>query len=160
MNMSNRRTFNGARSKASGFSMIEVLIALLVLAFGLLGFALMQTLNLRYTQSANTRTQATNLAFDILDQMRSNRLTSVQYTGATFAAGAVSGAGCSRIVAATVTVAQNIDRWRCQVVAALGPQAAATVVYAPVSGIANVTLTWGDRLTVDPNTTFATATQL
>ena len=60
---------------AAGFSMIEVLIALLVLAFGLLGFALLQTLNLRYTQSANTRTQATNLAYDLLDQMRSNRLT-------------------------------------------------------------------------------------
>ena len=35
--------------RQSGFSMIEVLIALLVLAFGLLGLAFMQTLNLRYT---------------------------------------------------------------------------------------------------------------
>ncbi len=155
-----RNAARSARSRAAGFSMIEVLIALLVLAFGLLGFALMQTLNLRYTQSANTRTQATNLAFDMLDQMRSNRLTVVQYTNATFTAGSVSGAGCTRVVGATVSVAQNIARWRCQVVAALGPQAAATVNYAPGSGIANVTLTWGERLTNDPNTTFATATQL
>ena len=157
---SGRHGTRGSRAGAAGFSMIEVLIALLVMAFGLLSFALMQTVNLRYTHSANIRTQATNLAFDMLDQMRSNRLTVVQYTNATFAAGSVPGTACTRVVAATVTVADNIARWRCQVVAALGPQAAATVNYAPGSGIANVTLTWSDRLAVDPNTTFATATQL
>jgi len=155
-----RQAVRGSRSRAAGFSIIEVLIALLVLAFGLLGFALMQALNLRYTQSANTRTQATNLAFDMFDQMRSNRLTMLQYTNATFARGAVSDAGCTRIVAASVTVADNIARWQCQVVAALGPQAAATVNYAPGSGMANITLTWGERLAADPNTTFLTATQL
>ncbi len=144
-------------ARAAGFSMIEVLIALLVLAFGLLGFALLQTLNLRYTQSANYRTQATNLAYDMLDQMRANRLTTTQYTGATFAVGGASGANCTRPVAA-VTVAQNISRWQCQVVAALGPQSAATVTFA--AGIATVTLTWGERLAVDPNTTFAVASRL
>ena len=142
---------------AGGFSMIEVLISLLVLAFGLLGFALLQTLNLRYTQSANYRTQATNLAYDMLDQMRANRLTTAAYAGATFAVGGASGANCTRPVA-TVTVPQNIARWQCQVVAALGPQAAATVTIA--AGVANVTLTWGERLAVDPNTTFVVTTRL
>lgn len=142
---------------AKGFSLIEVLIALLVLAFGLLGFALLQTLNLRYTQSANYRTQATNLAYDLLDQMRANRLTTAAYTTASFAAGSVSGAGCTRPVAA-VTEAQNVARWQCQVVAALGDQAAANVTFA--AGVANVTLTWGDRLTVDPNTTFVVTSRL
>ena len=59
--------------RQSGFSMIEVLIALLVLAFGLLGLAFMQTLNLRYTKSAQQRTQAVNLASELLDTMRANR---------------------------------------------------------------------------------------
>lgn len=157
-NMRRRATgLRQAPGRHDGFSMIEVLVSLLVLAFGLLGFALLQTLNLRYTQSANYRTQATNLAYDMLDQMRANRLTTTQYTGASFAAGGASGTACTRPVNA-VTVAQNITRWQCQVVAALGPTAAANVTFA--AGVATVTLTWGERLAVDPNTTFVVATRL
>lgn len=62
----------GGRRAAGGFSMIEVLITIIVLAFGLLGFALLQTMNVRFVQSANYRTQATNLAYDLIDQMRAN----------------------------------------------------------------------------------------
>ena len=47
----------GRRSSVGGFSLLEVLIALVVLGFGLLGYALLQTMNLRFTQSANQRTQ-------------------------------------------------------------------------------------------------------
>ena len=132
-----------------GFSMLEVLIALVVLAVGLLGLALMQTMNLRYTQSANHRTQATNLAYDLLDQMRANRLSAEQFDAATFAAGAVSGAGCTRPVA-TVSVAATIGRWQCQVVEALGTQATANVDYN--AGQATVVLTWGERIQGAPPT--------
>ncbi|WP_362062601.1 type IV pilus modification protein PilV, partial [Streptomyces sp. NPDC048255] len=59
----------GARGQR-GFSMIEVLIAVLVIGLGLLGLAMLQTLNVRYAQSANYRTRATNLAYDLLDQIR------------------------------------------------------------------------------------------
>jgi len=144
------------RARISGFSMIEVLIALVVLALGLLGFALLQTLNLRYTQSANHRTQATNLAYDLLDQMRANRLSVAQYATASFAAGSVSGTGCTRPIA-TVSVAQSVTRWQCQVVEALGNQATATVTY--VGGDANVILTWGERV-VGPDTRFEVETRL
>src|SRR5690554_8062465 len=84
------------RKLASGFSMIEVLVSLLVLALGLLGFALLQTMNLRYTQSADYRTHATNLAYELADQMRANRLSAADYTAATFAAGTVAGGNCGR----------------------------------------------------------------
>lgn len=136
--------------------MIEVLVALVVLALGLLGFALLQTMNLRYTQSANYRTQATNLAYDLLDQMRANRLSAAQYAGATFVAGSVSGNDCSRPTA-DVTVAESIARWQCQVVDALGAEARATVTYA--TGTATVTISWGERVS-DDDTTFIVRTQL
>ena len=55
-----------------GFSMIEVLIALLILAIGLLGIAHMQASGMRSTHGAYLRTQATFLAGDILDSMRAN----------------------------------------------------------------------------------------
>lgn len=129
--------------------MIEVLVSLVVLALGLLGFALLQTMNLRYTQSANYRTQATNLAYDLLDQMRSNRLSAADYQDATFIAGDVSGDGCTRPTD-TIIVDQSIDRWQCQVVDALGADASATVIYA--DGVANVTIGWGERLDEDSST--------
>ena len=52
--------------------MIEVLIALLILAIGLLGMAHMQASGMRSTHGAYLRTQATFLAGDILDSMRAN----------------------------------------------------------------------------------------
>ena len=56
----------------SGFTLLEVLIALLVLAIGLLGLAALQTTGLRSNQMATSRTHATQLAYDILDRMRAN----------------------------------------------------------------------------------------
>ena len=56
----------------SGSTLLEVLIAVLVLSIGLLGVASLQLYGLRYNQSAYLRSQATILAYDIIDRMRSN----------------------------------------------------------------------------------------
>jgi type IV pilus assembly protein PilV len=61
------------RSAQAGFSLIEVLVTVVVLAIGLLGLAGLQINGLRYTHSAYFRSQATILAEDILDRMRANR---------------------------------------------------------------------------------------
>ncbi len=50
-----------------GFSLLEVLIALVVLSVGLLGLAGLQAYSMRYNLSANYRTQATNLAQQFID---------------------------------------------------------------------------------------------
>ena len=55
-----------------GFTLLEVLIALLVLSIGLLGLAALQTTGLRSNQMASMRTPATQLAYDITDRMRAN----------------------------------------------------------------------------------------
>ena len=162
----NPRRF-GAR-RAAGFSMIEVLIALLVLAFGLLGFALLQTMNLRFTQSANYRTQATNLAYDLLDQMRANRFQAQDYAGATgadFDPGDVTQTqadACSRPVGADADVARSIARWQCQVARVLGPTASARVTYVN-NGDVTVAIRWGDHRWQDPpvpDTSFVVETRL
>jgi len=57
---------------AGGFTLIEVLIAVLVLAVGLLGMAGLQVTGLRNNQSAYYRSQATQLAYDMADRMRAN----------------------------------------------------------------------------------------
>jgi type IV pilus assembly protein PilV len=65
----------------SGFSLLEVLIALLVLSIGLLGLAALQTTSLRSNEMASMRTTATQLAYDISDRMRANPGSAVLGTG-------------------------------------------------------------------------------
>lgn len=62
-----------APSRARGFTLIESLVALLVLSIGLLGIAAMQLASLQANNGAFQRTQATFLAQDIADRMRANR---------------------------------------------------------------------------------------
>jgi len=57
-----------------GFTLLEVLIALLILSIGLLGLAALQTTGLRSNQMASMRTLATTTAYDITDRMRANEI--------------------------------------------------------------------------------------
>jgi len=59
--------------RRNGFTLIEVLIALLVLSIGLLGIGKIMMLSARANDSALMRSQATALAWTILDAMRANR---------------------------------------------------------------------------------------
>ena len=63
---------NTKRTQMTGFTLIEVLIALLVLSVGLLGLASLQAKGLKMNYSAYSRTQAVLLANDITDKMRAN----------------------------------------------------------------------------------------
>lgn len=56
----------------TGFTLLEVLIAVIVLSIGLLGLAGLQTTGLRNNQDAYARTQATTLANDMADRIRAN----------------------------------------------------------------------------------------
>ena len=60
------------RTQKAGFSLLEVLIALLVLAVGLLGLAALQNMGLRLNSQSYERTQATILIYDMIDRMRAN----------------------------------------------------------------------------------------
>lgn len=128
------------RSQASGFTLIEVMVAILVMAIGLLGFALMLAMGLRFSQAANQRTQATNLAHDLLDQMRVNRIMRNYYVAAGFAPGSVTGCVTGARPTGTVGVQANITRWQCQVVRTLGPGASANVAIA--GSVVTVSINW------------------
>jgi len=58
--------------RISGFSLVELLVAITVLAIGLLGLAALQIAGMRVNQSAYYRSIATQLAYDIADRMRAN----------------------------------------------------------------------------------------
>lgn len=56
----------------SGFTLIEVLVAMLVLSLGLLGLAGIQARSLKNNVSAYNRAQATQLTYDMADRIRAN----------------------------------------------------------------------------------------
>ncbi|MEH6565627.1 MAG: type IV pilus modification protein PilV [Halopseudomonas sp.] len=60
------------RAHCGGFSLLEVLIAVLVLALGILGAATLQLNALRYHAGSLHATQATLLAQDLLERLRAN----------------------------------------------------------------------------------------
>ncbi len=63
---------NHSINKSKGFTLLEVLIATVILAVGLLGISGLQVTGLRSNNSALMRSQATLLAYDMSDRMRSN----------------------------------------------------------------------------------------
>jgi len=67
------------RAKQSGFTMVEVLVALVVLAIGLLGIAALYLNSLQSGRTAIYRTQAVTLAADLADRIRMNRTAQAAY---------------------------------------------------------------------------------
>jgi type IV pilus assembly protein PilV len=59
-------------NQQSGFTMIEVLISVLVISIGLLGMAGLQTTGIQQSHNSYLKTQASLLAYDMADRMRSN----------------------------------------------------------------------------------------
>lgn len=59
--------------RSRGFTLIEVLIALLILAIGLLGMASLLMTSLSSSHSAYQRSQASMLAYDMVERLRLNR---------------------------------------------------------------------------------------
>lgn len=63
----------GAGSRAQdGMTLIEVLVALLILSVGLLGAAATQLNALKYTDSSLMTSQASFIAYDMMDRIRAN----------------------------------------------------------------------------------------
>lgn len=56
-----------------GFTLIEVMVAVFVLAVGILGMAGMQAVSVRESQNSIFRSQADILAADMADRLRANR---------------------------------------------------------------------------------------
>jgi type IV pilus assembly protein PilV len=62
-----------------GSSMLEVLVAIVVLSLGMLGLAALQGVTFKNNANANLRSQAVIQAYDILDRMRANAANKADY---------------------------------------------------------------------------------
>jgi len=145
--------------KQNGFSLLEVLIALIVLSIGLLGHSKIQALGVRASSDANLRTEATFLANDMIERMRANRpsVTSDYYAGISYSTIDCASAPakiCSEGTAgsaADCTTTEMADEdafnWFCDVTATL-PNGGVAVSSA--AGVYSVQVSW-DGLDEDGN---------
>lgn len=70
-----------AAPRQAGFSMVEVLVSVVIIAVGLLGVAGLQFMSKRSNFEAVQRTTATLLASDIIERMRANPTVLLDYAG-------------------------------------------------------------------------------
>ncbi len=114
--MSNRYIASVPRRFARGFTLIEVMVAIVILSFGLLGVAGLMVLGIQNTYSSQQRTIATQLAYDMIDRMRAN-LTGTEL--------AISGTG-GNYDRPSATPAATGGPYSTQVASCIGTTAAAT----------------------------------
>ncbi len=98
-----------------GFTLIEVLVALLVVTVGLIGMAGIQGAAVKYTKGAEGRSHAAQLNSDILDRIRASRAALA--TGGYGSAGSFQRVDCVRNLAVTTAVQDQADIaiWRNQI---------------------------------------------
>lgn len=95
-----------------GFSLIEVLIAMVVLAIGLLGMASLMLTSVQSNQSAAERSAAIVLSYDLIERMRSNPDQVQLYVGdpSTFVDPCLSD-DCSAGMTPTQMASNDLAKW-------------------------------------------------
>jgi type IV pilus assembly protein PilV len=130
---------------SEGFSLIEVLITMLIMAVGLMGIAALQFRGLQYSHDAYIRTQINFLAYDIADRMRLNRANATGYDADYVIPTTLAAVGtCTQATAQSA--ANDLICWRQLVYGAIPPGSLANIDEDPDgSGTYEITLSWTDR---------------
>lgn len=129
------------RQSAHGFTLLEVLVAIVILAIGLLGIAGLQLNNLRYSAQSAARAQASLLAEQMAERIRSN--PAADYSQA--ASGTVSNcftASC------TSTQQRDFDLSEMSTIAAdpvRGGMSSGTISVAAASNGYTINIGWQER---------------
>lgn len=126
-----------SRKKQHGFTMLEVLVSMIVIALGLLGYAGLQAAALKNSNTAYLRSQATMLSHDIVERMRANRAVALagNYNVAIGSAGGGGG-----------VVGSDLTEWKRNLAQSLpaGDGAVAVAGVGAAQGQAQITIQWDD----------------
>jgi type IV pilus assembly protein PilV len=148
---------NIPKARQDGFTLLEVLVSLVVLSVGMLGIGKLMMFSARANDSAYMRSQATSLAYSILDDMRANQQDAISglYN---VALGGYANPGFTCTAASPCTVSGQLAQydlytWKNAMLGDL-PTGDGTVVTAqsadPVTGatitMATITVQWNDAV--------------
>jgi type IV pilus assembly protein PilV len=142
--------------KQSGFSLLEVLITMIIVAIGLLGFAGLQTYSLKSNRVSMQRSMATLYAYSILDSMRANAANRNNYVQAFTAT--PDSCDPTGIAGSGDMATDDMDYWN-QAISCNLPQGQGRIA---VNGTAvTISIRWKDGTTPDaPYTSWSTNTSL
>ncbi|VVP49081.1 hypothetical protein PS893_05270 [Pseudomonas fluorescens] len=119
----------GRQGAQEGMTLVEVLVALVILGVSLLGAAAFQLNALKYTDSARMTSQASFIAYDLMDRIRAN--AAADYTIAPPASGNPD-----------VTRDQDLFDFNANIVSSLGASATGSVTVN--RQVYTITITWDD----------------
>lgn len=117
-----------------GFTLLEVMVAVVVLSIGLLGLAGLMASSLKNSHSAYLRTQATWFAYDALDRMRANRDVALA-NGYDLALGATPGG--------SALAATDLSEWDAALASTL-PKGDGSIAVTTATRAVTVIIQWND----------------
>lgn len=142
-----------ARSQA-GATMIEVLVSFVILAFGVMGIAGLQTKAMALNQASLMRSQASALTDDIIDRLRADRVNAMAGRWDS------SGTQTASSYASTGPIyTTDMGDWKREVENLL-PEGRALVTVDTATGLVTVRISWNDSRRTDDNTVFVTVSRL
>ncbi len=119
-----------------GFSLLEVLIAMIILSVGLLGLASLQANTLKMNHGAYQRGQAVFLAYDMMDRMRANRTAALnEEYDRDIGDAAPSGSGLPDV---------DVEEWINDYVSVLLTAGDGAIDCVPSSSVCTVTIEWDE----------------
>jgi len=143
----------GFRDRAArGFTLVEMLVALVVLSVGMFGVANLFVMTVQANASSTSRLLAVDLVGDLADRIRANRTAGAAYAGAAAnnncAGGALGATNCSPAQMA----ANDLFLWQRQIAAAWpGGTATSSVVYtAGTPATYTITINWQEPGSAQP----------
>jgi type IV pilus assembly protein PilV len=148
------------RRHMTGITMVESLVALVVIAVGMLGIAGLYLASLKAGRTANLRVQAINLTADMADRIRANKLARAAYGSAQYE-GEPASHDCTTVTCTPADMAENdLNDWfETLDVSLRNLNATGTVVFtdnaAPEPDSYVITVSWREAGEDAPNTVTA-----
>lgn len=137
-----------AAQSQRGFSLVEVLIALVIMSIGMLGIAGLYVQSMQAGRTSMLRHHAVTLAGDVADRIRANPRAAIAYEGPGLDGGCISGViSCDEVGMA----GHDIMLWQEQAVDTL-PSGAVTITFddSGVPPLYTINVTWDEPGAITP----------
>ncbi|MCF5166497.1 type IV pilus modification protein PilV [Pseudomonas congelans] len=131
--------------RQTGMTLIEVLVSVLILAIGLLGAAAIQLNALKYTDSSAMTSQASFIAYDMMDRIRANVDGNASANGSTnvLASYALASLATAQVANLNDARVQDLFDFKTNIVGFAGASGTASIDVSKAPEV-TITIGWSD----------------